>query len=117
VEAKSLQPRIYEHPDVRRRATSRNIDSELARFEEALATVAGHAAEIDTTVQTQLKARFDEILPKGYDETRMLQELAVQLVRLSINEEVSRLKAHIEAFKTIRGEDPRPSGWTFSARK
>ncbi len=107
VEAKSLSALgIFEQSRrAEGEATSRNIDSELARFEEALATVAGHAAEIDTTVQTQLKARFDEILPKGYDETRMLQELAVQLVRLSINEEVSRLKAHIEAFKTIRGEE------------
>ncbi len=86
-------------------ATSRNIDAELGRFETGLATVEAKAAEIDTTVQDQLKARFDEILPKGYDETRMLQELAVQLVRLSINEEVSRLKAHIEAFRTIRDEE------------
>ncbi|MDX9826569.1 MAG: YicC/YloC family endoribonuclease, partial [Spirochaetia bacterium] len=86
-------------------ATSRNIDAELARFEAGLATVDSQAVEIDTSVRTQLKARFEEILPKGYDETRMLQELAVQLVRLSINEEVSRLKAHIQAFKTIRGEE------------
>ncbi len=86
-------------------ATRRDIDSELSRFEESLGAVAERAAEIDATVQAQLRARFDEILPKGYDETRMLQELAVQLVRLSINEEVSRLKAHIKAFKTICGEE------------
>ncbi len=107
VEARSLSALLAFEKSrlVEGEATSRTIDAELERFEAGLATVQTKAAEIDTTVQTQLKARFDEILPKGYDETRMLQELAVQLVRLSISEEVSRLKAHIEAFKTIRLDD------------
>ncbi|MDD3981347.1 MAG: YicC family protein [Spirochaetales bacterium] len=110
IEAKSLDAlEAFEKSRlVEGEATSRSVDAELQRFEAGLAGVEARASEIDRTVQSQLKARFDEILPKGYDETRMLQELAVQLVRLSINEEVSRLKAHIEAFRKIR-DDEAPS--------
>ncbi|MCE1196820.1 YicC family protein [bacterium] len=86
-------------------ATEANIAAELERFERGLGTVRAGASEIDATIARQLKTRFDEILPQGYDEQRMLQELAVQLVRLTINEEVSRLDAHIAAFKDISRED------------
>ena len=86
-------------------ATEANIFAELGRFERSLVAVRAAASEIDATIARQLKARFDEILPQGYDEQRMLQELAIQLVRLTINEEVSRLDAHIAAFKDIGRED------------
>jgi len=86
-------------------ATQANIFAELERFELGLAAVRAKAADIDATITQQLKARFDEVLPQGYDEQRMLQELAIQLVRLTINEEVSRLDAHIAAFKSLSRED------------
>lgn len=86
-------------------ATQANIFAELERFELGLAEVKAKAAGIDETITQQLKARFDEVLPQGYDEQRMLQELAIQLVRLTINEEVSRLDAHIAAFKNLSRED------------
>lgn len=85
--------------------TEADIFAELERFELGLQAVRSRASEIDATITQQLKARFDEVLPQGYDEQRMLQELAVQLVRLTINEEVSRLDAHIAAFKSLSRED------------
>lgn len=86
------------------KATETNIFSELERFENDLATVKKGVSEIESTIKRQLQARFEELLPKGYDEQRLLQEIAVQLVRFGINEEVSRLEAHIAAFKAMAQE-------------
>lgn len=86
-------------------ATEANIFAELGRFGRGLAAVRANASEIESTITQQLKARFAEVLPQGYDEQRMLQELAIQLVRLTINEEVSRLDAHIAAFTSLSKEE------------
>ncbi|MFA5851558.1 MAG: YicC/YloC family endoribonuclease [Spirochaetales bacterium] len=86
------------------KATETNIFSELERFGTGLATVKKNVSEIESTIKNQLQARFEDMLPKGYDEQRLLQEIAVQLVRFGINEEVSRLEAHISAFKAIAQE-------------
>ncbi|HWP69136.1 MAG TPA: DUF1732 domain-containing protein, partial [Rectinemataceae bacterium] len=62
-------------------------------------------ADIEINIKKQLSARFDEVLPRGYDEQRLLQEVAVQLMRFGINEEVSRLDAHIAAFRSIAQDE------------
>lgn len=86
-------------------ATQKDIFSELDRFEHRFESVKSWTSEIESTIKRQLSTRFAEMIPQGYDEQRMLQEVAVQLVRLGVNEEVSRLDAHIAAFKDIaRGE-------------
>jgi uncharacterized protein (TIGR00255 family) len=86
-------------------ATEANILGELDRFAAGLKVVKGSAAAIEETLVGQIKTRFEEVLPKGYDEQRMLQEVAVQLVRFGINEEISRLEAHIEAFGAMLSEE------------
>jgi uncharacterized protein (TIGR00255 family) len=105
--ADKLATVLKEFESSRRRegqATEANIFSELERFENDLATVKKGVSEIEYTIKRQLQARFEELLPKGYDEQRLLQEIAVQLVRFGINEEVSRLEAHISAFKAMAQE-------------
>ena len=88
-------------------ATEANIFSELERFEGGLGIVRKNVIDIESTIRIQLQKRFEELLPKGYDEQRLIQEVAVQLVRFGINEEVSRLDAHISAFRSIsRDEAP-----------
>jgi uncharacterized protein (TIGR00255 family) len=86
-------------------ATEADIFSELKRLEGGLAIVCKNIVEIERTIRRQLQARFEELLPNGYDEQRLFQEIAVQLVRFGINEEVSRLDAHIEAFRSIGREE------------
>ncbi|PKL06843.1 MAG: YicC family protein [Spirochaetae bacterium HGW-Spirochaetae-9] len=87
------------------KATEANILAELARFEASLALVKENAADMDKTIRNQLQMRFEELLPKGYDEQRLLQETAVQLVRLTIAEEIARLDAHVGAFRMMSGEE------------
>lgn len=87
------------------KATQDNVLKELSRFTLGLETVKASAGIIEKTLETQLRARFEEMLPRGFDEQRMLQEVAVQLVRFGINEEISRLDAHIEAFGRMMAEE------------
>jgi uncharacterized protein (TIGR00255 family) len=88
-------------------ATFSNILKELIRVEKGLDIVKDHIDHIEAAIRRQLVQKFNELLPKGYDEARIISELAVQIVRFSINEEVSRLSAHIDAFhetSTVEGQ-------------
>lgn len=89
-------------------ATQANVFSELERFASMLAIIRQHASSMDEIIKNQLRERFLELLPNGYDEQRLLQEVAVQLVRLTINEEIARLEAHLAAFKLVTDE-PMPA--------
>ncbi|MCE5255434.1 MAG: YicC family protein [Spirochaetaceae bacterium] len=107
----ALQPLVQEifeeYEAVRSRegeATERNIFGELARLESGLEKVKANLPVIESTIKSQLKARFDEMLVNGYDEQRFLQEVAVQLMHFGINEEVSRLAAHLDAFRAMSRE-------------
>jgi uncharacterized protein (TIGR00255 family) len=89
-------------------AAEADIFAELERFAAGLNAIRDQAGTIDENITRQLVSRFEEILPKGYDEQRMLQEVAVQLVRASISEEIARLDAHIAAFRQMSGQ-PAPA--------
>ncbi len=43
-----------------------------------------------------LRQRFRELMGEGVDDARIMAETAVQLVKCDVNEEVQRLKAHLE---------------------
>ena len=59
-----------------------------------------HADEIERQVRTNLRDRFTDVVGDRVEESRMLAEVAVQLTRFSINEEVVRLGAHLESFRS-----------------
>ena len=66
-----------------------------------------------------LRDRIEEMLgDQNYDENRILQEVAIMLVKLSINEEVQRLTAHLKEFDRLV-ESTKPVGkkdWLFMPR-
>jgi len=82
-------------------ATQENILRQLASLEQKLIEIRLQAGLLEQMVQDQIKTRFRELLEENYDEGRVLQEVAVQLVRLTINEEVERLSAHFAAFRSM----------------
>jgi uncharacterized protein (TIGR00255 family) len=107
-----LEPQVLktidEFEETRKReglATETDIENEMKRLERSLNQVQSSVGEIDVSIRKQLIGKFSELLPNSFDEQRLLQEVAVQLVRFGINEEVSRLLAHIKAFKEIQHED------------
>lgn len=85
-------------------ATEANIMHQLERFQTKLTEIEAKADTLEQLVHDQIVARFKELLAEGYDESRVLQEVAVQLVRLTINEEIERLKAHLAAFRSMSAQ-------------
>jgi len=85
-------------------ATEANIMSQLERLQAKLAEIEAQADILEQLIHDQIVGRFKELLVEQYDESRVLQEVAVQLVRLTINEEIERLKAHFEAFRLISAQ-------------
>ncbi|HCG62412.1 MAG TPA: YicC family protein [Sphaerochaeta sp.] len=73
-----------------------------ARLAEGLDAVEANAGTLETKLKENLLNRFDELLGnKGYDENRFLQEVAMLLSKYSVNEEIVRLRTHIEAFAEL----------------
>ena len=73
-------------------------------WELALDVVRSHAGTLEQRLRENLLARFEEMLgPKGYDENRFLQEVAVIITRYSINEELVRLQAHVHEYRRLLG--------------
>jgi uncharacterized protein (TIGR00255 family) len=77
-----------------------DIGTQLSRVEAALAAVREHAGEIEEGVRRNLTDRFREVVGDAVEEGRMLAEVAVQLTRFSINEEIVRLAAHLDSFRS-----------------
>jgi uncharacterized protein (TIGR00255 family) len=69
-----------------------------------IATIEGKVPAIETKIKESLRERFRELLNEGIDESRILAETAVQLVRFDINEEVQRMKAHLESLLDALGQ-------------
>lgn len=73
---------------------------------EGLAIIESHATELEDMVKTNLRSRFDEMLAdQNYDENRILAEVAVMLIKYSVNEEIQRLSIHLKEFFILLEQD------------
>jgi uncharacterized protein (TIGR00255 family) len=70
---------------------------------ERLSVVEAKIPAIEAKIKSSLQQRFQELLGDGVEETRILAETAVQLMRGDINEEVQRTKAHLESLHDALG--------------
>lgn len=61
---------------------------------------------IEDKIKNNFQERFREVLGVNIDENRILTELGVLLVKYDINEEVVRLKSHIDNFKISSKDIP-----------
>lgn len=90
------------------RSTYEDILSQMARVSSAVELVRSKAPEIESTVKSQLVARFREMLGDDVDQGRVLAEVASYLMKYTINEELSRLSAHISSFSRILESERAP---------
>ncbi|MDR1353745.1 MAG: YicC family protein [Treponema sp.] len=88
--------------------TEADIQSHLSKIETLAGAVAAHIPRIEAEFQENLRARFRELLGDQIDENRVLAETAVLLVKNTISEELSRLKAHLGEFRAEIGRNPGP---------
>jgi uncharacterized protein (TIGR00255 family) len=87
-------------------STQLDLKSSKKKMQESLDIINSRADEIETIVKTNLTNRLNDMLEdQNYDENRILQEVAIMLVKLSINEEVQRLAVHFEEFDRLLESD------------
>jgi uncharacterized protein (TIGR00255 family) len=83
--------------------TEKDVRRCVAEIREKMKVIEAHVPEIETRIKEGLRQRFKELLGDGVDESRILAETAVQLMRSDINEEVQRMKAHLESLEETLG--------------
>ncbi len=89
-------------------STKADIDNQLERLQKVVESVRTQVPEIERTVRQQLQTRFKEVLGDMVDEGRVLGETASMLMKYTINEELSRLGAHLASFRRIVGNEVAP---------
>lgn len=90
-EGESLKVDIYSSLDL--------ILADVNRAEELIPS-------IENKIKNNFKEKFTDVLGHEIDENRILSELGILLVKYDINEEIVRLKSHIENFKISSKEIP-----------
>ena len=88
--------------------TEADILSHLSKIETLANGIAVHVPQMEAEFQENLRSRFRELLGDQIDENRILAETAVLLVKNTISEELSRLKAHLAEFRTEVDRNPGP---------
>jgi uncharacterized protein (TIGR00255 family) len=83
----------------------KDLSQAVSDIEAAVASIASRRGAIETSIREDLRRRFAEVLAGEVDESRVLSETAVMLVRFDINEEIVRLGAHIASFRNALSQD------------
>jgi uncharacterized protein (TIGR00255 family) len=85
------------------RKTEQDIRRCAVEIRGRIATVESLVPTIEAKIKNGLRDRFRELLGDTVDESRILTETAVQLMRSDINEEVQRMKSHLESLEEALG--------------
>ena len=64
--------------------------------------------KMEELFKEQITTKFRELLEDKADENRIMTETAAMLVKYTINEEIVRLKSHIEAMRSELANNPTP---------
>ena len=89
-------------------STEEDILSHILAIESAVDVVAAHAPALEKSIRDNLRSRFSELLGDSIDENRILAETAVLLMKYTISEEISRLRAHLGEFRAEAGRNAAP---------
>lgn len=99
-----LEP-AYEEYDSQRikegRAALESISGQLERVAQAVAVFDQKKGALEKHIEDSLRDRFAQVIGDKVNEDRILAEMAVLLVRFSIEEEISRLNGHLNSFREI----------------
>lgn len=83
-------------------ATQQDLETMINRIDTSLNIVKSKVDLLETQLKQNLTDKLNEMLEdKGYDQNRILTEVAVMLMRYTINEETVRLTAHIAEFRRL----------------
>lgn len=90
------------------KALKADMQKMLTTLSQAIEEIETNAAQMEAIFSATLKKRFAELLEHEPDEQRVMQEIAVLLVKYTINEEIIRAKAHINALQKEITENETP---------
>ena len=76
-----------------------DIRKMLSILSDSVTEIERHAAKMEELFSAMLKKKFSELMEHEPDHQRVMQEVAVLLVKYTINEEIIRAKAHIAALE------------------
>jgi uncharacterized protein (TIGR00255 family) len=104
-----------------RQTEGRSLCEELSRQRDLMAdrltVIAARAPAVAEEYARRLKQRIEQMLQQAelkVEPVEMIKEIAVYAERTDINEEISRLKGHIEQYSELIGTmDPKPVGRTL----
>jgi uncharacterized protein (TIGR00255 family) len=78
----------------------------LSSMRDSLETIKTFSGSIEKRLKENLLKKIEEVMgSKEYDESRYLQEVALLLVKYSIQEEIIRLDTHFTAFEDILAQE------------
>ena len=86
----------------------KDLTEKITQLEEAANFFALWQPKMEVAFKDSVTTRFRELLGEGYDQQRVLTEIAALLVKYTINEEIVRLKSHLKALKAEIAENPIP---------
>ncbi len=93
---------VFETSRIREGArTKEDVLLHMGTIGKELERVAAFSPRIRETVLENLRSRFTELLGDGIDESRVMSEAALLLVKFDVNEEIQRLRSHLQAFADI----------------
>ena len=102
-----LLEKVFAEFDASRAVEGQKTEQDIRRCADDIRSrvtiIEAKVPEIETRIKTGLRERFRELLGEGVDESRILAETAVQLMRGDINEEVQRTRAHLESLQEALG--------------
>ena len=85
-----------------------DIQKMLVILSHSIEEIEKHAARMEELFSATLKRRFAELMEREPDQQRVMQEVAVLLVKYTINEEIIRAKTHITALQKEIAENQTP---------
>ena len=87
---------------------SADIEEMIGKITEAVSLIQRHVPQMEERFRENIRTRFKEVMGNEIDDQRILQETASLLVKYTINEELVRLDAHLEALRDEVRNNPAP---------
>jgi len=88
-------------------ALTRDIQEQLSVIAQCVQNVHQFAKEVAEQYRTRLMKRMNEWVQGVIDETRLLTEVAILAEKADINEELTRIRSHIEQVEyTLQKKEP-----------
>lgn len=85
-----------------------DIQNKIDNLVKALTEIENNAVQMERIFTSLLKKKFTDLMEHEPDQQRIMQEIAVLLVKYTINEEIIRAKAHIRALQREIAENQAP---------